>query len=160
MFFNNNKIKLFTQGNHNFGFTVMETLIVISIIVILVSISVSTFRNMSNSQVLDISVLNVMSVLNSARSEAISSKNATTSGVRILNDKVISYQGFYGNLNQETSLSNLVRISTSTGIGTDIVFNNVTGLTSSSGTITIYFLSDPSKNVTIKINNTGTIEKN
>jgi Tfp pilus assembly protein FimT len=160
MFFNNKKIKLFTQKNHKFGFTVVETLMVISIIVILISISVSTFKNMSNSQVLDVSVLNVMSVLNGARSEAVSSKNATTSGVRILNDKVIAYQGFYGNLNQETSLSNLVKISTSTGIGTDVIFNNVTGLTSSSGTITIYFLSDPSKNVTIKINNTGTIEKN
>ena len=142
------------------GFMLIELIIVLTIITILVSITVSSFSTVGESEALDTSVMSTISVLNEARSSAISSKDASDYGVRILNDKLISFKDSFGTLNSETVISNLVTISTSTGIGTDIIFKNVSGSTNASGTITITVLNDSSKNSLIKIYSTGVIEKN
>ena len=73
---------------------------------------------------------------------------------------MISFKNSYGTENKETTISNLVTISTSTGIGTDVLFNNVSGYTSASGTITITVLNDSLKKTIIRLYNTGAVEKN
>jgi len=144
----------------NKGFTVIEILITLAIIMMLVAIVVPSFSRVGGSEALDTSAVTIMSVLNAAKSMAVSSKDASDYGVRIFNNKLISFENSYGNNNNEVDISNLVTISTSTGIGTDVIFNNVSGSTSASGTIQITVLSDSSKNSTIRIYNTGLIEKN
>ena len=141
------------------GFTLIEMAVVLLILGILVATVFPYFSKIGGNEALDTTVISVMSVLNEARSQAISSKNATTSGVRIFNNKLISFQGSYGNLNKEYTISNLVSVSTSTGIGTDIIFSNVSGISNTSGTITVRILREPTKTATIKIYNTGAIEK-
>ena len=157
------KIKI--QNNHKKftkGFSFPEMLIVIAIIAVLVSIVTSSFGRVGGSEALDTTTISVISVLNEAKSSAISSKDASNYGVRILNDKLISFKGdsyILGTNFKETVISNLVTVSTSTGINTDIIFSNVSGSTNASGTITISVLNDQSKNSSIRIYSTGVIEK-
>ena len=138
----------------------MEILIVLAILTILVLISISSFGKIGGSEALNASLVSTISVLNEAKSMAISSKDASDYGVRIFSNKLITFKNSYGNENNEVDISNLVTISTSSGVGTDIIFNNVSGNTTAGGTISITVLSDPSKSGTIKIYPTGVIEKN
>ncbi len=141
------------------AFTLIEIIIVIAILVILVSITVSSFGNVGGSQALDTTTTSVISVLNEAKSMAVSSKDASDYGVRILNNKLISFKNSYGTENKELTISSLVSISTSTGIGTDVIFNNVSGNANASGTITVTVLKDQTKSNTIRVYSTGVIEK-
>ena len=153
-----NKLK-----SYNFlskGFSLVEMLIVVAILAILVSMFVSSFSNAGGSQALDTSVISTISVLNGAKSSAVSSKDNSNYGVRIFSNKLVSFKNNYGTENQEVTISNLVKISTSTGIGSDIIFNKVSGSTNASGTITITVSNNSSKNSTIIIYSTGIIEKN
>src|SRR5208337_3503889 len=106
------------------GFTLLELLIVLAIIVLLAGVANFSFSQLSGGQSVDKTTLTVMSVLNSTRSLAMSGKDISNFGVRILKNKIISFEGTYGNSNSTYSLSNLVAIATSSGIGTDIIFNN------------------------------------
>lgn len=144
------------------GLTLLELAIVIGIIGLLVSMIISSFGKVGGSEALDTTTMTVISVLNEAKSEAISSKDASSYGVRILPNQLISFEGTSSpGINSKTiTISNLVVLSTSTGIGNDVVFNNVTARTSASGTITITVLNDSTKKSTIRIYSTGVIEKN
>ncbi len=153
-------VKLNTQNKLLFGFTLIETLLVIAILAILALMIVPSFSKVGGSEALDTTMVSTISILNEARSSAVSSKDASSYGVRILNDRLISFKGSYGTDNKEVTISSLVAISTSTGIGTDIVFNNVSGNTNASGTVTITVLNDPLKTRTVRIYSTGVIEKN
>lgn len=148
------------KNNNTKGFTLIELVIVLAIITTLVSIIVSSFHTVGGSEALDTAVMSTISILNEARSQAISSKDASNYGVRILNNKLVSFKNSYGTLNKEVNISNLVTLSTSTGIGDDFIFKNVSGSTNASGTITITVLSNPAKYSSIKIYSTGVIEKN
>ncbi len=147
------------KRNNIKGFSLVEILIVIVILTILTSMVVSSFGSAGGSQALDTSTVSIISVLNEAKSLAVSSKDASNYGVRILDSKLTSFKNSYGNENKEFTISNLVTISTSTGIGTDVVFNNVSGNTNASGTITITTLKGPSKNSMIRIYPTGLVER-
>ncbi len=142
------------------GFSLVELLIVIAILGVITSIVISSFGQAGGTEALNTSAISAISVLNGAKSMAISSKDASKYGVRIFNNKFVTFKNSYGTENQETVFSNLIAISTSTGINTDIIFNNVSGSTSASGTITFTVLSNPSKTNIIRIYSTGIIERN
>jgi len=142
------------------GFSLAELLIVIVILGLIASIVVSSFGQSGGSEALNTSTISAISVLNTAKSMAISSKDASKYGVRIFNNKFVTFKNSYGTENQETVFSTLISVSTSTGIGTDIIFNNVSGGTSASGTVTFTILNNPSKSNTIRVYPTGIIEKN
>lgn len=137
----------------------IETIIILAALAIFASMFISSFTKVGGSEALDTSVVSIISVLNEAKSQAISSKDASNYGVRIFNDKLVSFKNGYGTDNKELTISNLVTISTSTGIGTDIIFNNVTGSTVASGTITIQVVSEPIKTSSIRVYPTGLVEK-
>lgn len=141
------------------GFTLVEVLIVLSILGILLSLIISTFSSVGGDEALDTTTISVMSVLNEAKSMSVSSKDASNYGVRVFSDKLVTFKNSYGTDNKEVLISNLVRISTSTGIGSDIVFNNVSGKTSASGSIMIADSDDSSKINTIRVYSTGVIER-
>jgi prepilin-type N-terminal cleavage/methylation domain-containing protein len=147
------------------GFTIIEISIVLVILTILVAMILPSFGKVGGSEALDTTVISVMSIINGARSQAVSSKDAANYGVRILNNKLISFKNAYGTDNKEYTISNLVSISTSTGFATnsEVIFSNVSGvsnITGASSTITITILREPTKTSIIRIYNTGLIEKN
>jgi prepilin-type N-terminal cleavage/methylation domain-containing protein len=148
------------KSKYSKGFTFVEIVLVLAILAILISLIIPSFGKVGGSEALDTATMSVIAVLNEAKSQAISSKNASNYGVRIFYNKLVSFENSYGTLNKEITISNLVTISTSTGIGTDVIFSNVSGNTSASGTVTVTVLSDTSKKSTITIYSTGVIEKN
>lgn len=141
------------------GFSLIELIIVIAILTMLSTIAIMSFSGVGSSQALDKDTLLVISILNEAKSQAISSKDFSDFGVRILNDRLIFFKGVYGMNNIEYVLSRYVNISTSTGVGSDIIFSNVSGNSNASGTVSIFIINDPIKKNSINIFNTGAIEK-
>lgn len=152
--------RLNKQLKFSVGLTLVEILLVLTILTMLALIIVPFFSKVGGSEALNTTLVSTISILNEAKSLAISSNDASNHGVRIFNNKLVSFKNSYGNENKEVTISNLVTISTSTGIGTDVIFSNVSGSTNASGTIKITVLSDTSKNGTIRIYPTGIIEKN
>lgn len=143
------------------GFTFLELMIVLGIVVLLAAVVNFSFSKLNGSQTVDKATLSAISILNSAHSLAISGKDESGFGVRILKNKIISFKGAYGTSNSTTSLSNLIAISTSSGIGMDIIFSNLYGNTTASGTIKIYLVSDPTHtSSTIQIFSTGAVQRN
>ena len=142
------------------GFTLIEMAIVLAILGLLVAIVIPSFGKIGGSEALDTTALSVVAILQGANSSARSSDHASDYGVRISNDKLTSFRDAYGTENKEYSISNLITISTSTGIGTDIIFNNVSGTTTASGTITMTVLNDQTKTSIIRIYPTGVVERN
>jgi prepilin-type N-terminal cleavage/methylation domain-containing protein len=149
-----------SKKNNKSGFTFIEISIVLGILGLLAVFITSSFSGLGSRQTLDKATISVISILNEARSTAISSKSASSWGVRVYANKLTSFEGSYGVNNKDYILPSLLSISTSTGIGTDIIFNNVSGNTTASGTIMITVLSDIDKNSIIRIFSTGAIEKN
>jgi len=138
----------------------VEMVIVIAIVALLAGVANFSFSQLSGGQSVDKATLSVISILNSAHSLAVSSKDASDFGVRILKNKVVSFEGSYGTSNGTYALSNLVAISTSSGIGTDIIFQNLYGNTTASGTITVYLISNPKTSSTIQVFSTGVVQRN
>lgn len=142
------------------GFTLIEIFVVIGILGFLSRIVVISFSKFGTAQALDKATLTVNSVLNEAHSNAISSKGTGAYGVRIGKNKITSFSGSYGTNNTDYTISSLVNIATSTGIGADIIFQRVTGATVSSGTISMSLVSNASTTNVIQVFSTGIIQKN
>lgn len=141
------------------GFSAIEIIIVIAIISILFGFAIFSFKNAGERQFLDKTVLLVVSILNEAKSLAISSKNFSDYGVRIENDKIVFFEGVYGNNNKDYPFSSLVGVSLSPGFNNDIIFKNVNGSANASGTISLFLKSNPLEYSEVNVSYTGIIDK-
>lgn len=144
--------------SRNKGFTFVEIVAVLAIITFLSSIVVLSLNSLGGRQSLDKTTISIISILNEARSMAISSKDFSNYGVRISSDKVISFKNSYGNENKIFELSKLVTIS-DIKVSSDITFLKLSGNTSATGTFSIALKNDLSQKNTIKISQTGLVEK-
>ena len=81
--------KLNKQSKFLMGFSFVEMLVVLAILTMLISIIVSSFSKVGGSESLEVTLTSVISVLNEAKSQAVSSRDASDYGVRILNNKLI-----------------------------------------------------------------------
>ncbi len=152
------------KNNFRQGFTLVEILIVIGVIVILTSIMSVSILNFKNKQALENSTNMIISTLNDARAKTLASVNNNQYGVHIQNDKVVIFTGgtyssstisnenfFYESPVSMTALS-------LNGGGSDIKFDRLKGSTSQYGTITIALPGSTSRNITVA--STGTIQRN
>jgi len=145
------------------GFSVIEIIVVIAISVILVTIVVSAFSGFRDSQALNSTVEEVVSSINKARSESLSSKNFLQHGIHFETSKVVVFQGaIYSPSdanNIETKLSPFIEISSTSlnGGGTNMVFQKFTGKTAQNGTITLRVKKNTAKIKIITVESTGVI---
>lgn len=145
------------------GFTFIEIMIVLGILGLLSAIIFSTFISLRKSQALDKDTEIVAEVLTQARSQTLSSQNASQYGVHIASAGITLFTGSSyiagAATNQSFSLTatdSIVTISLAGG-GSDIVFDRLTGETSQNGSVVI---SSPSASRvrTITIYRTGLIQ--
>ncbi|MCH7529563.1 type II secretion system protein [Patescibacteria group bacterium] len=148
------------------GFTLIEILVVITILVTLSAVSVTVFSKFSTSRALTGSVQTVLSILDDARTLTLASKDGYQYGVHFETTKVVLFKGtVYSSSDSDndiTVLQTTVEISniTLTGSGSDVVFSRLTGKTAQNGTVRLSLVSDSTSSSTINIQTTGIAEVN
>lgn len=146
------------------GFSIPELLVVLALGAVMTTIVVSSFGSSRDRKFLETDARNVLSIVEMARSQTLTSKNGTVYGVYFASTSVTLFtgssyvQGAAGNL--VTLLDSPVIVSNVAfaGGGQSVVFNRLTGETSKSGTVTISLVSNPERLRTITISPTGLAE--
>jgi len=153
------RLKKFTDG-----FTMVETLAVITIGVLLISVVFYSFSSLRNNSSLQKNVSQAKAILESARYLSISEKSDYSYGVHLQSDRLITFRGSVyiststTNSTQLFDGATLDNISLSGG-GSDIIFNKITGGTDTYGTFRIKSSKDFSQNKIIRIAGTGIISE-
>ena len=150
------------------GFSLIEITVAIAITLLLVGVSTRVFKNTNNKQSLGQAVTNVVSVINSARSLAVSSKEFCNYGVNIstTSNSITSFfvpdlsctQSNFATTTLLLSNSFGVIISTSTISGGQIIFQKVEGNTMNAGSFKLQLKNDPTSSTTITVYATGVLE--
>lgn len=128
------------------GITIIEVLVVIAVVGIIVSVVIPQFAKTRENQVLKSGVQDILSSIDKARTQTLSSLNSSEYGVHFQSDKVIIFKGKVfpaGASDNETisittpaSITN-VTLGGVSGISGDMYFNRLSGSPSTTGTITI-----------------------
>ncbi|MFA6999646.1 MAG: prepilin-type N-terminal cleavage/methylation domain-containing protein [Candidatus Paceibacterota bacterium] len=158
--------------SNNKGMTIIEIIIIIAIIAVISSIVLWNLSSFRNEQALKNTTSDVISILNEARENTISSLNSTNYSVHFEADRAVLFIGatYSASLptNEVTIFSPNVIIPATGGInisggGSDITFKRLTGEVINGtidSSIVIQLVSDATKQKTITINKTGVISSN
>ena len=152
----------------NKGISIIEILVVISLIILIASIVIPNLSEFKKQQALKNTTEDIVSLLNEARNSTISSKNSTTYGVHFEEDSATLFPGvsFADNVNnKQIDFDTSTIISTDDGInleggGDDIVFERLTGNVANYGTIIVQLASDTTKTKTISVSSIGVVSVN
>lgn len=149
----------------NKGFSLIEMIILMSIIGILSAVVISNLSGFKKQQALKNTTEDVVALLNEARNSTISSKNSANYGVRLESNKATLFQGtiFSSNSsNKQINFDSTISLSSASlhGGGDSIYFDKITGATSKYGTITLVITSTPTKSRVITVSSLGVISVN
>lgn len=152
----------------NKGVSLMEMLIVISLIGLISAIVVPSFSDFRKNQVLRNTTEDIVSLLNEARSSTLASKNFNTYGVHFDTDRAVLFTGASftdQSSNKQIDFDQSVNIPVDGGInleggGNNVIFKRMTGETSEYGTITIQQINNPSHQKIISISLIGVVTVN
>lgn len=153
------------SANRNFttGFSLFEVMIAMAIIAVLAGFIYSGFSVYFKKSTLDANYSAVRSLLNFARSESLSAKNASDFGVHFDSTSATLFQGSAYSLNDPNNIrltvTPYVSISAiNLGGGSDVVFGRLRGSADHSGTVVLSLVGDSSRTKTITIYGTGVVE--
>ncbi|MFC1757008.1 Tfp pilus assembly protein FimT/FimU [Patescibacteria group bacterium] len=147
----------------NKGFSVVELLIGIAVVLVLFGVISSAFLRFRDTQALNSTSEQIISLLDESRLKTISSKNSSQHGVRFESDKIIRFEGEVflesDSSNEELIISESVEIVNITliGGGDDLVFQKLSGNTNQSGSLTIRSKKDNTKTKIINIEPSGAV---
>ncbi|OGI95562.1 hypothetical protein A2917_03355 [Candidatus Nomurabacteria bacterium RIFCSPLOWO2_01_FULL_42_17] len=145
------------------GITLVEVLIVCSVLGIILAVVIPQFAKTRELQVLKSATGDILSSLNKARSQTLASLNSSSYGVHFQSNKVIIFKGTVfsqSDINNETvAITSPATISSITlvGGGADIYFNRLSGVPSKTGSVIV---SGPNFTKTITIDATGAASVN
>ncbi|MFH1820488.1 MAG: prepilin-type N-terminal cleavage/methylation domain-containing protein [Candidatus Nealsonbacteria bacterium] len=148
------------------GFTILEVLIVVAILVILVAIAVPAYHIFLKGSDLNSSTEEIISILRLAQVRTLSSENDSSWGVYFSTSTVPhQYTLFQGlsYVSREPLADEVYQVSKSieiesmsvAGGGNEIVFDRIVGTTAKFGQISLRIISDPSQTRDIYIDNSG-----
>lgn len=146
----------------------LEILIVLAIIAIISTIVILNLSSFRNERAIRNTIEDVISLLNEARNDTISSLNSLNYAVHLDDDKATLFSGVtFDENNSENKILDFEQsvlipnggISLNGG-GDDVIFEKITGNTNNYGTITIQIGSDTGSSQVININKLGVISKN
>lgn len=156
------KIKIKKQ--QQFGFSLIETIVVLAIMSMLATVVVVSFSAFRNGKILDVAAEQVLSVISESRGKTIYSEDAYQYGVHLEAGRIVAFKGdIYSATdpsNVATVLSSLVEISSISlaGGGADITFQRLTGKVANSGSFRVRLKADTSRYKNISVNSVGIIE--
>lgn len=150
------------------AFTLIEILISVSIMLLIIAVVVPPLTKNRQDKLLLQSTDDVVSLLNKARSDTLSSVNGEAYGIKFENDRVIFFTGptydASATSNKITYLQNGITIPLGSlvlnGSATNVLFNRLTGATNQYGTIQIQVTNDASKSKIITVSKTGIVTSN
>jgi hypothetical protein len=143
------------------GFTFLETIIslgIILLLIVIIFVSLSSFRK---TQELNNAVEETISLINLTRSKTLFSENSSQYGIHFESSRIILFKGtaFSGSSpdNEVSLMPELIEISTINlnGGGSDLIFQRLNGKTDNYGTIVLRIKSDVTRTKTIEIKSTG-----
>ena len=143
------------------GFTMIELVVVLAIIVLLMAVVVTPFRAFRNSKALDTTSEETLALLSEARGSTLSAKDGYRYGVHFESSQAVLFRGdTYSSgdtTNKAITLDNALEFSSISlaGGGSEVVFDRLTGKTTQSGSVVVRIKSDTSKTRTITIGGTG-----
>lgn len=153
----------FFSKKNNAGFTLVELLVVITIISLLTVATISIFVRFRNNQAFSKDREMIVSVLRDARNQTLTSKDSSQYGVHVSASKITFFvgsvysSGASSNKNFPLMSADTVLTANLTGGGSDIIFNRLSGETNQDGTVSM-FSSSLAKTKIITIYKTGLIE--
>jgi len=146
------------------GFTLVEIVVVLAILVLIVVFSVSSFKLLNQSQALSKSADLVATTLREARSQTLASKSLSQYGVHFDPTQIVLFKGdlysatattnLYFPLNSSVSISNIAL----SGGRVEVIYSRLTGDAPQTGTVTLSLVSNPSSIRTINISGSGLVE--
>lgn len=151
------------QKQQQFGFSLIETIVVLAIMSMLATVVVASFSAFRNGKTLDVAAEQVLSVISESRGKTISSEDAYQYGVHLETGGVVAFRGeIYSAAdpsNAATVLPSLVEISNISlaGGGADITFQRLTGKVSNNGSFRVRLKADASRYKIINVNSAGII---
>lgn len=147
------------------GFTIIEILVSIAIIVLLLSVTFESFMSFKKNRIVAGSAERIAVLLSEARSSTLSSKGGSQYGVHFSSNSATLYQDSYSSTNPENKIVGIdspgqIEAITLLGGGENVLFNKLTGETSQYGTVTISSTEDQADVRVITISQSGLIEMN
>lgn len=146
------------------GFTIIELLISVAILLVLASLAIFSTRTLLRQVEIDSTGQNILSTLRLARSKTLASEGETTYGVHFEADKYVLFSGSSydesaaGNKEYTLNDTEVHSISLNGGPGVvDVIFDRVRGTTSQYGTVSLRLNADNNQNRTIHINSSGQV---
>jgi type II secretory pathway pseudopilin PulG len=145
------------------GFTLIETIVAIGVLVLLAVVIISGFVSLRGNTALESTGENIVALLSEARSKTLASEESSQYGVHFEANRAVFFKGasfMEGQPdNDEFLISSLVEISDINldGGGPDVIFKKLTGKTDNYGTITLALKANPAKTKDIVIQATGII---
>ncbi len=148
------------------GKSVIELLVIIAIVGIMLAMILPSLSSFRGEQTLDNTADDIVSLLNQARAQTLSSQSSTYYSVHFdTNQAVLFSGGTYtpgASTNKVVTFSNLVSLPSVGGIsllggGSDVSFTRLTGDTTQYGTIIVRLVSDATRQKIITINQTGIV---
>jgi prepilin-type N-terminal cleavage/methylation domain-containing protein len=147
------------------GYTLVELIAVVAIISILMVIIIPSFTDFRRNSQLNVAAMNLVTLLNKARTLSISGKNDTQYGVHLEASKAVLYRGatYVSNAstNETYSFDSGLSLSSITinGGGSEVLFDRWTGATNNDASM-VLSVTGTSKSTTLLVRNTGIITPN
>jgi len=143
------------------GFTLVETLTVIFIIIVMILISVYAFVSLQKKSGLDATVEQLINVIRTAQSRTLASEGASQYGVYFESSQYTLFKGSdYGS--RDPSFDKVYEISLEIYdinlIDSQVVYDRLTGL-SNSGDVSLRLVQDNNINTTIYIEGSGRVSE-
>src|SRR3990167_5520967 len=126
------------------GFTIIETLFAVAILVLITTIVVISWSKLNASQALEKSTASVASVLDEARSLTLSAVGDSRYGVNLQESQVVLFKGdIYSPSDPDNLVTELhsavgIRNISLSGGGVSVVFKRLTGGTDQYGAVELY----------------------
>ncbi len=145
------------------GLTLVEILIVITILALISVITYEALFSVKKKEVLEKEAARVSAIIERARSLTLSSSGDRQYGVHVESNRVVTFRGNSYNSsdlnNKADTLNNAVTISNYSfaGGGDNVIFERLSGKTGNAGTLTMS-LSSATTTYTITIYGTGLVD--
>ncbi|OHA15029.1 MAG: hypothetical protein A3G52_02790 [Candidatus Taylorbacteria bacterium RIFCSPLOWO2_12_FULL_43_20] len=152
------KIRTNFKRKENRGFTLVEVIIAISVIVILLSVILGSFYSFKKNQSVDKTSRNVFSLIEEARVLTLASREEARYGVHFENDSAVLFKNSYvlgnaGNKVVDVSAPAVISEINLAG-GNSVIFDRLIGSTANFGTVVIASV-DGTENKIITIYKSG-----